>query len=558
MIEIAVPILAIGLAVVLAWPLGAYMHWAMDPAALSMRRQTYERTCTRLLGRPAGEGQNWKQYVRSMLVFNLAMFLLVFVILTTQGWHPFNPEHRTALEPPLAFHTSASFTTNTDLQHYSGEQALSYLSQVLGAMWLQFVSAATGIAAVTALSRALAVGRTDLGNFYRDVWRATGMILLPLSAITALLLIANGVPMTLKGAAVATTLEGASQTIARGPVAAMIAIKQLGTNGGGYFGPNCAHPFENPTFWSNALSNVAILLVPMATVWMFGRITGRMRHAAVVFGVMFVLYFGFVCTAAALESSPTAALRGLPIAESMNLEGKELRFGPTAGALWAVSTTATSNGSVNAMHDSLNPLTGIIPMAGMWLNVVFGGEGVGLINMFIFIIIAVFIAGLMVGRTPEYLTKKVEAKEMKLAAIALLAHPLFVLGGTAVFAATSWGLGTIHNPGSQGLSEIIYEFSSAAANNGSGFEGLADNTIPWNVATGVVMLFARFIPIIAPLAIAGSLACKKVTPESAGTFRVDTWTFGIVLLVVVLIVGALLFFPLAVLGPVAEHLATLG
>jgi K+-transporting ATPase ATPase A chain len=536
------------------------MRWAMDPSPdLGHRRCGYERLCERLLGGLSSHEQNWKQYVLSMLVFNLVMFVLMFVILTSQGMHPglLNPDGKVALEPSLAFNTSASFTSNTNLQHYSGEVSLSYFSQLFGMMWLQFVSAATGLAAVTALCRGLA-GRKELGNFYRDTWRATGLILLPLSVVVAALLILTGMPMTLQGAAVATTLEGITQTIARGPVAAMVAIKQLGTNGGGYFGPNCTHPFENPGFWSNILCNIAVLLIPMATVWMFGHITGRMKHAAVVFGVMLVLYAGFVVSACVFESAPTAALSKLPVAHAMNLEGKELRFGPTAGPLWAVSTTVTSNGSVNAMHDSLNPLTGLIPMAGMWLNVIFGGVGVGLINMFIFIIVAVFIAGLMVGRTPEYLTRKVEAKEMKLAAIALLAHPLFILGGVALFATTSWGLSSIHNPGSHGLSEIIYEFSSAAANNGSGFEGLGDNTVPWNVSTGVIMLLARFIPIIAPLAIVGSLASKKVTPESAGTFKVDTWTFGIVLLAVVLIVGALLFLPLAVLGPVAEHLSIPG
>jgi K+-transporting ATPase ATPase A chain len=335
----------------------------------------------------------------------------------------------------------------------------------------------------------------------------------------------------------------------------MVAIKQLGTNGGGYFGPNCTHPFENPTFWSNIVSTIAIILVPMATVWMFGRILGRMRHAGVVFATMLVVYLGFVIAAVALESAPSPALADLPVADSMNLEGKELRFGPTAGALWAVTTTCTSNGSVNAMHDSLNPLTGLFPLAGMWLNCIFGGVGVGLINMFIFIVIAVFIAGLMVGRTPEYLTKKVEAKELKLAALALLAHPFFIVPTTALFAATALGSGTPNDPGSHGLSEIIYEFSSAAANNGSGFEGLGDNTVPWNIATGLVMLLARFIPIIAPLAIVGSLAAKRVTPESAGTFRVDTPLFGVVLLATVAIVGALLFLPLAVLGPIAEHLS---
>jgi K+-transporting ATPase ATPase A chain len=554
MLEIAIPILIVGLTLLLAWPLGRYMRWAMDPVNPGRRRLAYEGLCRRLLGQRVSEDQDWKRYASSMLVFNLVMFVLVFVILTTQGAHPLNPDGKKAMEPSLAFNTSASFTSNTNLQHYSGEVSLSYFSQLFAMMWLQFVSAATGIAAGAALCRGLA-GHSLLGNFYRDCWRATILILLPISLIVAAMLMLAGMPMTLKGAAVATTLEGVTQTIARGPVAAMVAIKQLGTNGGGYFGPNCTHPFENPGFWSNVICAVSIILIPMATVWMFGHITGHMKHAAVVFAVMLVMYAGFATAAMVFESQPTAAFRDLPVAGAMNLEGKELRFGPTAGALWAVTTTSTSNGSVNAMHDSLNPLTGLFPMIGMWLNVEFGGVGVGLINMFIYIILAVFIAGLMVGRTPEYLTRKIEAREVKLAAIALLVHPLFILGGTAIFAATVWGTGTVLNPGSHGLSEIFYEFSSAAANNGSGFEGLGDNTVPWNIATGIVMLLARFIPIIAPLAIVGSLAAKKLTPESAGTFRVDTWMFGAVLLGVVLIVGALLFLPLAVLGPIAEHLS---
>jgi K+-transporting ATPase ATPase A chain len=556
MLDFAIPLIIIGLTVALAWPLGRYMRWAMDPAKPGPRRRRLDDISAALFGRHSTTDQDWKRYVASMLTFNAVMFVLVYLILTTQGALPINPDSKEGLEPSLAFNTSASFTSNTNLQHYSGEVSLSYFSQLFAMMWLQFVSAATGIAAVTALCRGLA-GRAALGNFYRDLWRATVLLLLPLSVIVAALLILTGMPMTLDGAAVATTLEGATQTIARGPVAAMVTIKQLGTNGGGYFGPNCTHPFENPSFWSNVICNSAIILIPMATVWMFGHITSRLKHAGVIFAAMFVLYAGFVASAAIFEAAPTHAFADLPVADSMNLEGKELRFGTTAGPLWAVSTTSTSNGSVNAMHDSLNPLTGLLPMAGMWLNVIFGGVGVGLINMFIFIIVTVFIAGLMVGRTPEYLTKKVEAREMKLAAIALLAHPLFILGGVALFATTSWGLDTIQDPGSHGLSEIIYEFSSAAANNGSGFEGLGDNTVPWNIATGVVMLLARFIPIIAPLAIAGSLAAKKTTPESAGTFRVDTVMFGTVLLAVVLIVGALLFMPLAVLGPVAEHLSTL-
>jgi len=557
MIGFLIPTITIGITLALSWLLGRYLRWAMDPEDPRPGRLRYERFSQSLLGGQSVRPQNWKQYCLSMLVFNLLMFIFVYVVLTTQQWLPLNPDGKESLDPSLAFNTAASFTSNTNLQHYSGEVSMSYFSQLLGLMWLQFVSAATGLAAATALCRGLA-GRPDLGNFYQDLWRATGLVLLPLSLILASLLVLCGMPMTLEGAATATTLEGATQIIARGPVAAFVAIKQLGTNGGGFFGPNCTHPFENPTFWSNVLCNMAIILIPMATVWMFGRITNRIQHAAVIFGVMLTLYLGFVISACAFESQPAAALAELPIEPTMNLEGKELRFGSTAGALWAVSTTATSNGSVNAMHDSLNPLTGLLPMAGMWLNIVFGGVGVGLINIFLYVITAVFLSGMMVGRTPEYLTRKVETKEMKLALLALLAHPLFILGGTAVFAVTPWGLESLNNPGSHGLSEIIYEFSSAAANNGSGFEGLNDNTLPWNLATGVIMLLGRFIPIIAPLAIVGSLAAKRMTPESAGTFRIDSLLFGVVLLGTILIVGALLFLPLAMLGPIAEQLSAVG
>lgn len=553
MMDFSLPLLVIAVAVAAAWPLGRYMRWAMEPGIPENGRRGFDSLIGKLLGPAALNDQTWKSYCVSMLIFNTLMFALVYGVLVLQHVLPLNPDNKTGLEASLAFHSAASFTSNTNLQHYSGEVSMSYFSQLFGLMWLQFVSAATGIAAVTALARGLA-GQVALGNFYRDMCRATALILIPLSLVCAVGFALFGMPMTLDGAAVATTLEGATQTIARGPVAAFVAIKQLGTNGGGFFGPNCTHPFENPTYWSNVLANMAIILIPMATVWMFGRITGRMRHAAVVFGVMLSFYLLFVLAASVLESKPTAALAELSVGDAMNLEGKELRFGTTAGALWAVSTTTTSNGSVNAMHDSLNPLTGLLPLAGMWLNIVFGGVGVGFINMFLFIITAVFLAGMMVGRTPEYLARKVEAREMKLALIALLAHPLFILGGTALFVATSWGLDTLHNPGSHGFSEIVYEFSSAAANNGSGFEGLGDNTAPWNLATGIIMLFARFVPIIIPLAIAGSLAAKRATPESAGTFRTDTPTFGVVLAGTILIVGALLFLPLAVLGPIAEHL----
>lgn len=553
MIAWAIPLLVVVVALVLAWPLGIYLRWAMAPESPGPLRQRYEALCCRLLGQAAAQPQDWKRYCLSLLCFNCLMFLVAHVVLTVQGYLPLNPDNRDGLEPSLAFNTAASFTTNTNLQHYSGEVSLSYFAQLFVIAWLQFVSAATGLAALTALARLLAQ-HTQMGNYYTDVWRATGLVLLPLAVVLAVLLVLCGVPMTLDGAAAAHTLEGVVQTIARGPVAAIVAIKQLGTNGGGFFGTNTAHPFENPSFWSNILNCVAILVLPMASVWMFGRIIQNLRHAAVIFAVMLLLYLCMLGSAIALEMQPTGALHDLPITASGNLEGKELRFGTTAGATWAVTTTVTSNGSVNCMHDSLNPLTGLLPMIGMWLNMVFGGIGVGMINMFLYIIIAVFLAGMMVGRTPEYLARKVEIKEMQFALLALLSHPVFILVGVAVFAVTPWGLDTIQDQGSHGLSEILYEMTSAAANNGSGFEGLGDNTIPWNVSTGVIMLLARFIPIIAPLAIAGLLARKRTTPESSGTFRTDTVLFGVILLATILIVGALLFLPVAVLGPIADHL----
>lgn len=550
----ALPLLLLVASVTLSWPLGKYMAWAMDPLRSARHRRRWEFHAFRLLGRGAQREQTWSSYVRSLLLFNALMFALAFTVLRLQGMLPLNPDRKPAMESILAFHTAASFTSNTNLQHYSGEVALSYLSQ-LTLMWLQFVSAATGIAALAALSRALA-GRKWMGNFYTDVWRATILVLLPLAIAWAAFLAVSGVPMTLQGAQVVTTLEGAPQTIARGPVAAFVAIKQLGTNGGGFYGPNSAHPLENPTWYTNFASNLAIVLIPMASVWMFGRMAGRIRHAGIVFAVMLAMYVTLLALAGGLEQVSTPALHELPVAGSDNLEGKELRFGASAGPLWAVSTTATSNGSVNAMHDSLNPLTGLLAMIGMWLNVIFGGVGVGMLNMFLFVVVAVFLAGMMVGRTPEYLNRKIEAKEMKLALIALLLHPLFILGGVALFSATPWGRGTVHNPGSHGLSEIVYEFSSAAANNGSGFEGLRDNALPWNVATGVIMLFARYLPIMLPLALAASLSEKSSVSESPGTFRTDSWMFGLILGGTVLIVGALLFLPIAVLGPISEQLAS--
>jgi K+-transporting ATPase ATPase A chain len=539
-------VLIVGGTVLLSWPLGRYMA-----ALFSGRFARADRLFAAATG-GAGE-QDWKQYSLALIAFNVVMFAFVFTLLATQHLLPLNPDGQGAASLDLVFNTAASFTTNTNLQHYSGESTWSYLAQLGGLMWLQFVSAATGIAALAALARGIG-GQASMGNFFLDVQRASFCVLLPLAMLLASAIALAGVPMTLEGAASVTTLEGASQTIARGPAAAFVAIKQLGTNGGGFFGPNSTHPLENPTFWSNALEIIAIILIPMACVWMFGRIIGRPKHAAVIFGVMAALLAIKLTAAVTFETAPTQAFSDLAVTQDVgNLEGKELRLGATTGPLWAVLTTATSNGSVGAMHDSLNPLTGLVPMAGMWLNETFGGVGVGMINMFLYIALAVFVAGMMVGRTPEYLGHRIEGREMRLVVLALIAHPLLILGGTALFAATPWGLDTLNNTGAHGFSEILYEFSSAAANNGSGFEGLGDNTPAWNIATGLVMLIGRYLPIIVPLAIVGSLMAKRRSAESAGTLSVEGPTFGVMLFLVILIFGALTFFPAAALGPIAEH-----
>lgn len=540
--------LIVGGAALLSWPLGKYMA--------SLFGGKYARAdgfFTRIAGQ--APEQDWKVYGLALLAFNALMFVFVFSLLALQHLLPLNPDGQSAASLDLVFNTAASFTTNTNLQHYSGESTWSYLAQLAGLMWLQFVSAATGIAALAALARGIG-GQATMGNFSLDLQRAAFGLLLPLAIVGAALLAVSGVPMTFACAAEVTTLEGAVQTIARGPAAAFVAIKQLGTNGGGFFGPNSTHPLENPDFWSNSFEMIAILLIPMACVWMFGRMIGRPKHAAVIFGVMLAFLLVKIAGSVWFEATPTQAFADLPVQQDTgNLEGKELRFGAATGPLWAVLTTSTSNGSVGAMHDSLNPLTGLMPMAGLWLNATFGGVGVGMINMFLYIVVAVFIAGMMVGRTPEYLGHKVEGREMRLAIFALFSHAFLILGGTALFAATPWGQDTLNNLGAHGFSEILYEMSSAGANNGSGFEGLGDNTVPWNIATGLVMLIGRFLPIIVPLAIVGSLMAKRRSAESAGSLSVESGIFGTMLVITILIFGALTFFPAAALGPIAEHTA---
>jgi K+-transporting ATPase ATPase A chain len=590
--NLLLPALIVGATVLLSIPTGYYLAWINDGLYSPPRwlRWIEERLDT--------GPQSWKQYCVSLLLFNTVMFVFGFVVLSLQPELPLNPDGKKMLAPTTIFNAVTSFLTNTNLQHYSGEQHLSYFSQIFFVVWNMFVSAGVGFCALAAIVRGLR-GDPHMGNFYRDLWRIIVYVFLPSSLIMGVLLMAEGVPMTFDKAAEVGTLEkdsmgpGKPQAIARGPVAAVIPIKHLGTNGGGFFGANSAHPYENPSAWSNFLTCVNILIFPFALVVMFGRMLQRMRDAVIIYGVMMLLFVtmigwaiywdtlqpnpaltaqaggpGYsVKDAGGDHAIPMPAVVGLPVDQKLgNLEGKELRFGTSAGATFAAVTTAVTCGSVNCMHDSLNPLAGLTPFTGMWLNCVFGGKGVGLINLLVYLIVGVFLAGLMVGRTPEYLGKKVEAREMKLAMLALLIHPIMILGPTGLFAALDWGRQATNNPGAHGFSEILYEFSSASANNGSGFEGLNDtwgfndNPEPapkspyWDIATGLVMLISRFIPIIAPIALAGSLATKKPTPFTAGTLRTDTMTFGFVILGTILLVGALLFLPAAVLGPVAEHL----
>jgi K+-transporting ATPase ATPase A chain len=590
------PFLIVATTVVLSIPVGHYLAWINDGRyrAPGWLRWFENRVNT--------GPQSWKQYTLALLLFNSMMFVFGFAVLALQPYvgDGLNPEGKGVLAPTTMFNTVTSFLTNTNLQDYSGEVHLSYCSQLFFVVWNMFVSAGVGFCALAAVTRGLR-GDTHMGNFYLDLWRVVAYVFLPLSLIEGAVLIGAGMPMTMEKAAEVATVEAGAmgqddtgadkpQTIARGPVAAVLPIKHFGTNGGGFFGANSAHPFENPSGWTNFLECVSILIFPFSLVVMFGRMLNRMRHAAVVYVVMMLMFLGMIGWAVltdTLQPNPATEaqavpekvreegqtpLAALPVAASVygNLEGKELRFGPSAGSTFSAVTTAVTCGSVNCMHDSLNPLAGLTPFTGMWLNCVFGGKGVGLINLLVYLIVGVFLSGLMVGRTPEYLGKKVEAKEMKLAMLALLIHPLMILGATGLFSALPWVQGSENNPGAHGFSEALYQFSSASANNGSGFEGLQDtwgfndpakNPNPpgpyspnWDIATGLVMLISRFIPIIAPLAIAGSLAAKKPTPFTTGTMRTDTITFGFVLIGTILLVGALLFMPAAVLGPVAEHL----
>lgn len=565
--EILGVILTYGLTVLLAYPLGRHIakvykgerNWLDFMAPI-------ERGMFRLSGVNPERDMSWKEFLVALLTINAVWFVYGFFMLIFQGSLFLNPDGNPGMSPDLAFNTIISFVVNCNLQHYSGESGLTYLTQLAVIMFLQFVSAATGMAALAGVFKALSPSPKErgIGNFYNYFVKSLTRVLIPLSIIVATILIIEGTPMTFEGKATVTTLEGNEQQISQGPAAAMIAVKQLGTNGGGYFGVNSSHPLENPTYFTNIIEIISIILIPIAMVFALGFFINRKKLAWTIFGVMTVGYMIFLGSAIYFEMRGNPAIADMGIRQPMgSMEGKEVRFGAAASALWGVSTTATSNGSVNAMHDSMTPLTGMVLMLDMMINALYGGVGVGLLNYYIFLVIAVFISGLMVGRTPEFLGKKVEAREMKIATIIALLHPFVILVGTAIasyiFAYhpnAAWAVAPanwLNNPSNHGFSEMLYEYTSAAANNGSGFEGLGDNNFFWNFTTGLVLILGRFIPIVGPVAIAGLLAQKKQIPEGAGTLQTDTGTFGAMTFAVIFIIAALAFFPALALGPLAEY-----
>ncbi len=518
-----------------------------------------DRLFYRIAGIDEMQQVSWQNNLKAMLTINAGWFVLSMLVLSNMSWLPLNPDGIASMSPDLAFNTSVSFITNTNLQHYSGETGLSYLGQMTLMLW-QFISAATGMAICAVVFQGMRERASEkLGNFYVFFVRSITRVLLPLSILAASIYVFQGVPMTFLGKALTENLQGDGIEISRGPVAAFVAIKQLGTNGGGFFGPNSAHPLENPTYLSNMVETISILLIPIAMLFAMGHVLKRRKLAWTFFGVMCLGFLLLLLPAIAseLEGNPAIAAMGIQQNQG-SMEGKEVRFGAAASAYWAINTTCTSNGSVNAMHDSMTPLTGMSAMLGMMTNCFFGGVGVGFLNFYVFVILAVFISGLMVGRTPEFLGKKIEAREMKIAMIIALLHPLLVMLGTGLAtylyaqnpdACAAW----LSNPGSHGFSQMLYEFCSASANNGSGFEGLGDNTLFWNLSTGLIILTARYLPIIGPVAIAGLLAQKQYIPESAGTLRTDTATFGTMVFAVIFIIAALAFFPTLVLGPLTEY-----
>jgi K+-transporting ATPase ATPase A chain len=552
--------------IALAIPLGKYIarvfkgekNWFDFIAPL-------ERFIFRFSGIDTKREMNWKQHLKALLTINCLWLFYAFFCLLFQQHLPLNPDGNPDQTPDLAFNTAVSFITNTNLQDYSGETGATYYTQLFVFTFLHFVSAATGFAAMMVVFKAMKEKTTDkLGNFWDFFVKSITRVLLPISFVLAVILAFNGTPTSYKGKETLISLQGDTVHVSRGPAAGMIAIKQVGTNGGGWYGANSAHPLENPNYFTNIVENISIILIPIAIVFALGYYLNKKKLAWVIFGVMTVGFLMMVIPSIIAETGGNPAITHLGVNQpDGSMEGKEVRFGPAASALWGVCTTVTSNGSVNSMHDSMMPVSGIAQLFDMMINAFYGGVGVGYLNFYIFIIIAVFISGLMVGRTPEFFGRKIEAREMKIASLIALLHPFLILVFTAIasyllthYPNINWAekpSAWLNNPSFHGFSEMLYQFTSCSANNGSGYEGLADNSIFWNAAGGIVMFIARFMPIIGPVAIAGILANKKYIPESAGTLKTDTTTFGVMIFAVIMIVAALSFFPALTLGPIAEH-----
>jgi potassium-transporting ATPase potassium-binding subunit len=563
-------VLMYALTVLLAYPLGRFIATVYaNKLNLLDFMAPLERLLYRLGGVDAARQMTWKEHLAALLTINLVWLIYGFFMLLFQGSLPLNPDGNASMTPDLAFNTAISFLVNCNLQHYSGESGLTYLTQTGVIMFLQFTTAATGMAALAVLFNALQTRVSNgLGNFYEYFVKSITRVLLPLSLVLAIVLAFNGVPASYEGKDSIITMQGDTVGVSRGPAAGMIAIKQLGTNGGGWFGVNSAHPLENPNYLTNVLEDISIILIPIALVFALGFYLNRRKLANSIFLVMTVGFFAMLTPSLLAELQGNPAIDRLGIAQELgSMEGKEIRFGAAASAYWGITTTATSNGSVNAMHDSMTPLSGAMQLLDMMINAFYGGVGVGLLNYFVFLIIAVFIAGLMVGRTPEFLGRKIEAREMKIASLIAILHPLLILAGTALASyvfvnvpGDDWAVkpanwlnnGNARPPGFHGFSEMLYEYTSSAANNGSGFEGLGDNNVFWNVTTGIVLILGRYLPIVGPIAIAGALAGKKYVPESAGTLPTDTGTFGLMTFAVIFIIAALSFFPALALGPLAE------
>lgn len=554
------------LTLIIAIPLGRYI------AKMFKGEKTWmdflaplERLIYKISGIDPKEEMNWKQHLKALLTINLVWFVYGFFLLIFQDKLPLNPDGNAAQTPDLAFNTVISFLVNCNLQHYSGESGLAYLTQLFVITFLQFVSAATGIAALIVVFKALKDKTTTrLGNFWVFFIKTNTRLLLPICVVIALILSFNGTPASYAGKDTIVTLQGDTVGVSRGPAAGMIAIKHLGTNGGGWFGANSIHPLENPNYLTNMTEAIAQTIIPIAMIFALGFFIQRRKFAYVIFGVMTLGMLLLLIPSIIQETGGNPAIAKMGILQTTGaMEGKEVRTGPMATAYWSTITTIISTGSINGFHDSTMPLTGMMQLTAMMTNCFYGGCGVGILNYFVFIIIAVFISGLMVGRTPEFMGHKVEAREVKIAALVALLHPFLILGGAALssFAVShGWGAGWatppgnwLNNPGYHGFSEMLYEYTSSAANNGSGFEGLTDNNIFWNVSTGFVLILSRFLPIIGPVAIAGLLAQKKYIPESAGTLKTDTATFGAMTFAVIVIIAALAFFPSLALGPIAEY-----